>query len=330
MKKILFTLFFIMSAVLNAGAQNAADTAKIPDKADILVADTTFVFAHRDTCDLLMDIYYPLEGSQTTIGGKEKPLVLYVFGGGFVSGERDAVLQLRYYKKLIAEGFRVAAIDYRLGLKSILKEKVSKTKIIKGLENALQITVEDLYAATQYLIDNGETLGIDPYNIVVAGSSAGAMAALQADYQMCNRERFKVPLPEGYRYKGIMSFSGGVFSREGKPKYNDTPAPTLLMHGTDDRIVNYKQIRFFNVGFFGSDRLVKILKKNDANYNIIRYEGNGHEVAASFSGTIQEQLGFIYNNVMEGKRKIVDAVLLEPAIDTRFVVKNYKDLYKKK
>ena len=327
MKKILSAVLLALICFA-ANAQNKGNQAKIPEKSEILVADTTVLYATKDTSKLLMDIYYPVEGSQTTYKGKEKPVILYIFGGGFAVGERDAVLQLRWYKKLIENGFRVVAIDYRLGLKDILKSKISKGKIMGKLKESLAMGIEDLYTATQYLIDNGEALGIDPDNLILSGSSAGAMMSLQADYELCNRDRFDVPLPEGFRYKGIMSFSGGIYSKEGKPDFKETPAPTLLLHGIDDRIVNYKKMQFFNVGFFGSSAVAKRFAKYKTNYSIYRYEDCGHEIAASFGQTLDEQLDFIYENVMEGKRKVVDAVMIDPNIDPRFKVKNFKDVYK--
>ena len=46
------------------------------------------------------------------------------------------------------------------------------------LDKAIHLAVEDLFSATSYLIEHQEELGIAPSNIVVAGSSAGAITSL--------------------------------------------------------------------------------------------------------------------------------------------------------
>lgn len=46
-------------------------------------AQQTYVFAHRDTVDLKLDVYQPSHPRA------DHACVLYVFGGGFVSGQRN-------------------------------------------------------------------------------------------------------------------------------------------------------------------------------------------------------------------------------------------------
>ena len=48
----------------------------------------TLKYARKDTTALYMDIYRPAEGSVTEIDGHRKPTILYVFGGGFMKGNR--------------------------------------------------------------------------------------------------------------------------------------------------------------------------------------------------------------------------------------------------
>ena len=56
---------------------------------DFLFPSETYLFEKRDTCDLFLDIYNPAEGSQTHFEGREKPTILFMFGGGFIRGERN-------------------------------------------------------------------------------------------------------------------------------------------------------------------------------------------------------------------------------------------------
>lgn len=288
--------------------------------------DGTYVYAKRDTCDLMFDIYYPEKTSETTYNGKKKPTILFLFGGGFVDGVRNKPHDVVWFNELNRNGFTVISIDYRLGMKGI--KGAPGLGQVKLIDHAIHLAVEDLFSATKYIIDNEESLGIDANNIVLAGSSAGAISVLQADYELCNRTSYATALPEGFKYAGVMSFSGAVFSREGKLSYRKSaPAPTLFLHGTKDKVVTYKQITFFKLGFFGSSKLVKRFEKFGYNYNILRFDGNGHEVANAEMETLNEQFNFIYNNVMDGSRKIIDATIDNPKIEKGTNYANLKELY---
>lgn len=283
-----------------------------------------YMFAQRDTCQLFMSVYEPVEGSETAVSGKKKPCILFVFGGGFIMGERNAKAYLPWFRLYNENGYRVITIDYRLGLKGAGNVGI---KDIDVIYNAIQIGVEDLYSATAFIIDNAEALGVDPSNIVIAGSSAGAIISLQAEWHLCNRSGHSDLLPKDFRYAGVMSFSGAIFSREGKIRYTREPAPTLLMHGTADKIVNYNHIVFFKNRFEGSKRLAEIYAKNAYNYNIYRYEGNQHEIASSFVRSFPEQIRFLETNVIKGEKRIVDVSVSDPSIKV-WNVNSTKELYR--
>ena len=77
---------------------------------------TTYKVAQRDTCDLFMDVYEPVDIPGDTL---YRPTILYVFGGGFITGRRDDPWVLPWFKLLTENGYRVVSVDYRLGLKGI-------------------------------------------------------------------------------------------------------------------------------------------------------------------------------------------------------------------
>lgn len=293
-------------------------------KEPVITPDDTYLFARRDTCDLFMDIYRPAEGSRTAFEGREKPTVIFVFGGGFISGTRDDKGYLPWYRALVENGYRVAAIDYRLGLKG--SDKVGLGQV-NAIDHAIHIAVEDLFSATAFMLDNAEMLGIDPDNIVISGSSAGAITVMQAEYELCNRTSCAEILPEDFRYAGVMSFAGAILSRKGKVKYPVEPAPTLMLHGTADKLVNYRQIRFFNIGFFGSDKLTRRFSRFGYNYNMLRYDGYGHEIANAMYQTIEEQFRFLETNVIGKKKRIVDALIDDPSISRGTGSQSRKELY---
>ena len=134
MKKTLTLIAFIFVAVNTLSAQ--------PD---------TYMFEKRDTCDLFLDIYNPAEGSCTTYKDKEKPTILFMFGGGFIRGTRNDESYLPWFKAMTEDGYRIISIDYRLGLKGSNKVGVAQVNV---LDKAIHMGVEDLFSATRFICDN--------------------------------------------------------------------------------------------------------------------------------------------------------------------------------
>jgi predicted esterase len=297
------------------------------EETKLINPDGTYMFEKRDDGELFLDVYSPAEGSETSIDGKEKPTILFMFGGGFIQGQRDDASYHKWFKMLTDNGFRVISIDYRLGLKGSNKVGVAQVNV---LDKAIHWAVEDLFSATNYIIKNADQLDVDPSNLVISGSSAGAISVMQAEYELCNKTKWAAVLPEGFKYAGVMSFSGAILSREGELDYARMPAPTLMLHGTADELVNYKQIKFFNLGFFGGGKLVKRFEKLGFDYNMYHFVGYGHEIAGSMETTFDLQMKFIESNVMKGQRRIIEAWVDDPGVYKGFGVQSRKDLYGKK
>jgi len=185
--------------------------------------------------------------------------------------------------------------------------------MVKPLENAVQMATEDVMKVTRYVIDYASELTVDPYRILLIGSSAGAIASLQCDYERCNRtERARQYLPEGFRYAGVIAFAGAIFSRQTLEYPFDTPAPTLLLHGTADNLVPYKQIKLFNMGFYGSSGIVKQFKERHYPHKIIRFTDEGHTVAARYFDNYDEILWFYDRFVRQGKHYEIDETFSDP------------------
>ena len=287
---------------------------------------TTRLFATKDGQDLYLDDYDATPGSATTLDGKSKPTIVFMFGGGFITGTRNDKFYMPWFKKLNDAGYEVVSIDYRLGMKDV--KTSGGVSSAKAFRKAAQIAAEDLFSATAYLIDHGDELGIDPNNLVTSGSSAGAIAVLEADW-LLNNGRASEWLPEGFRYSGVMPFAGAIISVEGTPSYKTPPAPTAFFHGTDDKIVNYKQIHILKWGIFGSHRLARIFRKNGYSYNILRYNDHSHEIASTFISTFPEQIRFLETNVIRGLNRIVDSEIDDPEIYKGDLPTTRKQLYNK-
>lgn len=313
MKKFLITLMLLTAAGLHSRAAGA-----------IVTPDETYMFAKRDTCELFMDIYHPAKGSQTTFNGTEKPTVIFMFGGGFIHGTRDNESYHKWFKMMTENGYRIVSIDYRLGLKGSDKVGVAQVNV---LDQAIHMAVEDLFSATTFIIDNQDQLGIDPKNIVISGSSAGAITVMQAEYEISNRTHWTSVLPQDFNYKGVMSFSGAILSREGKVDFELEPCPTLMLHGTADKLVPYKQIKILWLGFFGGGKLVERFEKFGYNYNMYHFVDYGHEIAGSMETTMDLQLRFLETNVMQGKKRIVEAWIEDPDVWKGSGPQSRKELY---
>ena len=281
----------------------------------------TYLFAQRGDSSLYLDFYEPAAAAKDRQGAT----VLFVFGGGFKGGARDTQGYLPWFKRLSDDGFRVVSIDYRLGLKDVDKMGVAQVGL---LENAIGMAVEDLYAATRYLVENAEALGIDPARIVISGSSAGAITVLQAEWERCCGSKRAEALPKGFRYAGVMSFAGAVLNRKGAVSYPTEPAPTLMLHGTADKVVAYTKIHFLRNHFDGTDALTRIFEKGGFNYNTYRFKDRGHEIAAAMYACYEEEIRFLETNVLGGKKRIVDATVDDPSLPASRL-RSLGDLYGK-
>lgn len=290
-------------------------------------ADSTvsnYAFVERDSI-LTMDVYTPTNVKAAT------PCLIYVFGGGFMMGSKTEESNVDFCKLMADSGYVVAAIDYRLGMKGVTNVGVTN---VKPLRNAIHMAVEDLYAATKYLLDNAAKLHIDKDKIIISGSSAGAITVLQADYELANENEVAAILPSDFRYAGVISMAGAILSYEGKPDYKKhAPAPTLFFHGTADKLVTYNKIQAFNMGFFGSNQLVKRFEKFDYPYYIIRYTDFGHDInSLPRTHNVLEINQFIREYVLQGTFLQKDMTIKK---DTRIKQSELgkwkpKDLYKKK
>ena len=121
----------------------------------LIEPDGTYMFAKRDTCDLFLDVYNPAKGSKTTLNGKSKPTIVFMFGGGFIRGTRDDESYNGWFRTMTENGYRVVSIDYRLGLKGSNKVGIAQVNV---LDKAIHIAVEDLFSATNFIIENAAEL----------------------------------------------------------------------------------------------------------------------------------------------------------------------------
>lgn len=93
-----------------------------------------------------LDLYLPAEAHSP------RPLVIWVHGGGWQAGNKNG----GPYRPLLARGFAIASINYRLSQHAIFPAQI-----------------HDCKAAIRWLRSNASRYGIDPDRFGVWGSSAG-------------------------------------------------------------------------------------------------------------------------------------------------------------
>lgn len=302
MKQYFFSLVLLTACVLGLQAQE------------------TYPFVQRDTT-LHLDIYRPTaEPNGYT--------VVHVFGGGFVFGARNSKWDREYCQLLAANGYTAVAIDYRLGLRGATNVGVGN---LQPLEKAFYMAVEDCSAAVRFLVGNAEQLGIAPDKIILEGSSAGAITVLMTDFGRCNALPYAAELPEGWKPAGVVAYSGAIYSTRGALKWNTEPAPTVLFHGTVDKIVTYKQITLLPRGFYGANAIAKRLDKFAYPYCIYRFPDLGHEVSIGGPVTIEELNLFVHEYLRDARRLRKDVTMRDEAFHpSAFSNMTLRDLYKKK
>lgn len=320
MKAIKTILLFFLLILVGASAlwaQGGSKDVGQDRRAEEFRPDTTLMFAQRDTCKLFLDLYQPAVGSSTTLEtGEAKPTVVFVFGGGFVQGRRNARVYRPWFKLLTDNGYRVVSVDYRLGLKGV-DMSFSIFHIFstaRHTRRAVEMGVEDVFSALGFLIEKGGEFGIDSDNLVLSGSSAGAMISLAAEQEISNRSSLASVLPADFNLRGVMSFAGAIVSDTGKPKYEVRPCPQLLFHGTADKTVNYNKLHIFRYGIFGTNWLARLFKKRGYEYNIYRFRDHGHDIAENFLPTWPEQKRFLETNVARHIPRLVDSSIDDPLV----------------
>lgn len=184
---------------------------------------------------------------------KPAPLLVFIHGGGWRSGNRSDYLI--YLVDFAKRGYITATVSYRL-----LKD------------GPYPACVEDISDAVRWFYNNGDKYGYDPDRIALIGGSAGAHLALLAAYGWrnpnINSDSANVP-ENSHRIKAVVDIYGptdltteysrnhptvtSFFTRsfeeapdlykEASPiQYLDkNDPPTMILHGTSDDLVPISQ-----------------------------------------------------------------------------------------
>jgi acetyl esterase len=109
-------------------------------------------------------LYDPDNGSSSSA---LSPLLIFVHGGGEVSGDIRGTYDIVGKYLAISSGFKVASINYRL-----------------APEYPFPAGLDDVVSAIHWIVNNCKILRIDCHRIALGGVSAGARLALSAALEL--------------------------------------------------------------------------------------------------------------------------------------------------
>lgn len=301
----------IFSLLLLAILSSALTMCSTPQEG---VIRTTELYAVKGSDSLYMDRYTYNANNSTEL----RPAIIFIFGGGFTGGDRCAEQYEKFFDEMATSGIDVISIDYRLGLRdATMADFASPEGFAMKLVGTIRMAVEDLYSATAYTIGKSEQWGIDPNKIIIAGSSAGAITALQGEYMRLNQDPLSEILGKEFRYAGVISCAGAIFELGSELTWSDTPAPMLLFHGDADKNVPYGAMLLQGAGLFGSEYISNALKELNTPHHFYSFAELDHVIAESpLKDNLDTILNFIESYVTADKQLIIRThehdVTLEP------------------
>lgn len=184
---------------------------------------------------LEMDIYSP-EGDGDTL----RPLLLMMHGGSFFIGNKGEPGQAGWCRYFASLGYVAVSIDYRLGFHPRKKE----------FRQAEMRALEDADAALEYLLGR-EDLRIDPSRVFAAGTSAGAITALNLAYRLYGQKpvtEVRPRLGEGFRIRAIANLWGSVHDLS---VLENASVPIISFQSVNDPVMPYDGGWAFHKGVSG-------------------------------------------------------------------------------
>jgi acetyl esterase/lipase len=232
-------------------------------------------YANPDNQHLKLNLARPKE----VAGGARLPAIVCIHGGGFRAGDRAGWNER--CRKLAERGYVAVTVTYRLAPRS-----------------QFPAAVQDVKAAVRWLRANAGKYHVDPDRIGAVGDSAGGHLAqflgvtgdvTQFDGDQNPGQSSRVACVVNFYGPSDLTrsygksvdaaevlplFLGGDVEHQRRrhilasPLYWVTPAaaPTLLIHGTEDKYVNYEQATWIH------DRL----KAAEVEVQLLTLKGAGH------------------------------------------------------
>lgn len=174
----LLIFFVVLSTTINAQSPNCDGERYISPVFNTLKETFNIKYGENttlsgETLELFVDIFEPDE-----TGVNERPLVLLIHGGGFVSGDKAMMHDI--CRGFASRGYVSATMSYRL-YDGPFPPFPDSTALIGSVIDA----IEDAYGAMRFFVNDAQTddvYGIDPDMIFLGGGSAGGITSAWAAY----------------------------------------------------------------------------------------------------------------------------------------------------
>lgn len=211
------------------------------------------------TENLLLDLYQPAGDTRD-----RRPAIVFIHGGGFSGGNRT--YERANAQDFARRGYVTVTISYRLRSGNIGQAMVDAR--------------HDAQAAVRWLRRHADEYGIDTGRIVAAGTSAGAITALNVgNYPEDPGESGNPGYPSDIA--ASVSFMGfGGYQSPGD-------APAILFHGTADPVVAYEH----------AVNTCRLAVEQGNVCDLHSYEGAGHDLRPYRDQIIPLMANFLYRHL---------------------------------
>ncbi|MBV9962498.1 MAG: alpha/beta hydrolase [Parafilimonas sp.] len=277
MKHILLNLLFLLP-VINSFSQNIHSLKYKDIVFDKIDVQKDLLFSSADSIKesyRQFDLYQPANDSSI----QKRPLIIWLHGGGFKYGTKNAKEIKIWGNEFAKRGYVVAALNYRLS-------KEHPVRKFKDLVEACYDAVDDMQTAINYFKTNANNFKIDTSKIILGGNSAGAVIALQtvysnrADLQNVIDSNKTIANTNNYNslnIAAIVNFWGALFDDDWLSRAN---VPIVSVAGAKDKIV---PIDTKGVAFFGALAIHKKANSVHILNDIKIYKEYGHELQKRFN-----------------------------------------------
>lgn len=218
---------------------------------------------------LTLDVYLPHGDTQAL-----RPAIMWVHGGGFTYGndKRQRYVPM-FADAFAARGYVGFAPDYRV-----------RTHPEDDRAGALRDAVQDIRMALQWLRVHSSGYGVDPSHIALAGGSAGGMTVIA----LVNDPAQPIDSTRDGVF-ALLDMWGSLASTQRPFVYvNPSGPPTLLIHGTADKLVPYQNSLAYARELEQAGVPQQLLTLPDAPHTpLMHFE----QIVATMTGFLHQHLG---------------------------------------
>lgn len=213
--------------------------------------------------NLKLDIYSPENDNL-----QNRPVIFWIHGGGFRPGnDKTQSYIVEMANRFAKKGYVCISIDYRI-------RENPKDDPVGTISDA----VEDALKGLDWVRKNSESLKVDKSKIFIAGGSAGGMLGCY----LCFNDRADKTDKNGII--GFVDLWGTPDEIWGKLEIDKNDPPTIIVHGTDDKLVSYSN----------SAALAEKLKANNVKHELITIKNAGHTPVPHMDEFEKKIAGFLY------------------------------------